>query len=137
MRGWCVLAAVAGVAACGRPTPVNNIGADAGIDAPGPWALSVSATTIDTAAVAPVTVAITGVAATDVVLGLDRDNAGTIVPSTLTLDANGSGTAIYTPCTYLSPGCLGPANITLAVANNPSSTLTSLGVTLTALTDVG
>ncbi len=145
MRRRCVLAAVAmGAVACAHPT---NVPSDAAVgdapasDAPGDatysYSVSLCGSTMVASALLPCTISITGKPGDAVVLVLDRNSAGGIAPSAITLDASGNGTAVFTPCPDVTPGCTGPANLSLAMASDPATTLATAAFTLVAPTEVG
>jgi hypothetical protein len=73
-----------------------------------------------------------GTPATDqIVIDTDRPGAGVFQPPTLTLDEVG-GVASYVPCDSKTAGCVGPVNLTLALASNPNAPVASFGINLVA-----
>jgi hypothetical protein len=70
-----------------------------------------------------------------VVLGLDRASAGTIDFPFQTLDTHGAH-ALFTPCDAAATDCLGPATLTLALADAPSQILAQTSINLVPATNV-
>jgi hypothetical protein len=115
--------------AAGTDAPAPNL--------PSPYSISIGAPTIVANALMPRTVSITGLAGDDVIVALDRTSAGTVTPTMVTLDASGNGTASLTPCTDVSPGCVGPAALELVLASAPNILLARSELMLEAPAEVG
>lgn len=80
------------------------------------FAISVGSTTVEANPLLPArTVTITGYPHQPVVVTLDRATAGALDTSTLTLDSEGRGSVVFTPCAGVARTCLGPATIRLSL----------------------
>jgi hypothetical protein len=64
-----------------------------------------------------------------VVLATDRAGAGTFTMPALTLGAQGA-TTYFMPCNSTTPGCVGSAKLTLALASAPTVVVASADITL-------
>src|SRR5262249_40720003 len=72
-----------------------------------------------------------------VLLYTSRANAGTLAPSALTL-TDGAASSYFTPCLSSAAGCLGPLQITMALASAPNVAIaSSIQVNLVTPTGVG
>jgi hypothetical protein len=134
MRGSRVLAvAVVSMGACrggSNPPPPDGAPQD-------PYSISIAAPDVIANELMPVTVSITGLPGDDIVIDLDRSTAGTLDPSELTLDAQGKGSARYTPCTDVYSGCVGPATLRSALASSPTGYVATELISVDATPDIG
>lgn len=64
-----------------------------------------------------------------IVLGTSRPGAGTYGKPAMTLAPEGSATT-FTPCAAATPGCLGPLQLTIALASDPTRKLARVDVEL-------
>lgn len=156
MRARFVLAAMLGVAACGKPGP--SLTSDAGVDAmtppdaaadapsaptdaPSPYSISIGASDVLASALISRTVAITGMPADHVQLAITRPvmgaPTGQLSTTRVTLDGTGHGTVSYMPCTDVTPDCVGPATLTLALASAPDVVVAQDAITLDTPSEVG
>lgn len=71
----------------------------------------------------------------DVILAVNPPTAGTITKSALTLGPLGAR-SYFVPCDQASAGCLGQAQITLALEANPTQVIASTNIELVAPTHV-
>jgi hypothetical protein len=72
----------------------------------------------------------------DVVLTTSRPGAGDFVPAAVTLGDLG-GSSSFVPCNALTPGCLGPLTLSVALASNPTTPVAHVDVQLVAPPGVG
>lgn len=75
------------------------------------------------------------IASDSVVLGMDRQTAGTLSQRELTLGPLGA-TTYFTPCSQSDASCLGPAALTLALASDPSTIIATAPIELVVPTHV-
>jgi hypothetical protein len=71
-----------------------------------------------------------------VVLNTDRPGAGSFASAAIVLDELGGATT-FVPCTSTTPGCLGPLELTLALASAPLTPVAHVSVELAETAEVG
>jgi hypothetical protein len=70
-----------------------------------------------------------------VTLGVDRASAGSLTDTMLHLGRYGA-TTFFTPCAASDPACLGPAQLTLALAGAPQQPVARVAIALVPATEV-
>ena len=156
MRARYVLAAMLGFAACSKQGA--HVASDAGVDAmapadaaadapsaapdaPSPYSISIGAPDVLATALISRMVTITGNPADQVQLAITRPvmgaPTGELSTTRVTLDGTGHATVSYMPCTDVTPDCLGPATLTLALASAPDVVVAQDAITLDTPPDVG
>lgn len=152
MRAGYMLAAMLGIAACSKqgPSLATDAGMDAGApadaasappDAPSPYSISIGAPDVLASALISRTVTITGNPADNVQLAITRPvigaPTGELSATSVTLDGSGHATVSYMPCTDVTPDCVGPATLTLALAIAPDQIVAQDAITLDTPSVVG